>query len=172
MSHLWLKDETDQWAVFLLTRRCSFDQLTAESLSNTEGSGKASLVPTRDESNQQWHLVTELRVRIRVNGLPLMTRIRTLRDRDQISLAGTSAYFSTEERARRIPFPGADRKLFCARCRQELMTGSVAVKCPQCGIWHHQSEELPCWTYAEHCGLCSQPTDLDAAYRWRPGEQW
>jgi len=44
------------------------------------------------------------------------------------------------------------------------------VRCPQCGVWHHQSDELPCWVYSSSCSLCDHPTALDAGYRWIPGE--
>lgn len=171
MAHLWIRDDTDQWAVYLLTGTCSFDDLSADTLLRQENIGAVSLIPVSDANTEEWHVVAGLRVGVRVNGLPLLTRIRHLRDQDQIAVAQRWAYFSTEERAHCAPFPGADRKLFCARCRQELFAGVEAVKCPQCGVWHHQSEELPCWTYAAHCGLCSQLTDLNAGYRWQPGER-
>jgi hypothetical protein len=42
-------------------------------------------------------------------------------------------------------------------------------KCPQCGVWYHQSEELfDCWTYSELCALCDQSTGLDSDYLWTP----
>ena len=45
--------------------------------------------------------------------------------------------------------------------------GTPAVQCPACGRWFHQSAELPCWTYSDHC-LCPQPTALDCGYQWTP----
>ena len=43
-----------------------------------------------------------------------------------------------------------------------------AVRCPQCGIWYHQHDQLPCWTYAPACGFCPQSTALDAGFAWTP----
>ena len=171
MSHLWVKDETEQWAVFqLLSERYPLEPLLKWSAPTTQTVSVVSIVRSRREENQQWHLLVPHGVRVSVNGLPIMTGLRTLRDRDQITIGDRSAYFSTEERVQRVAFPGAERKFFCARCRQELIAGVSAVKCPQCNVWHHQTEELPCWTYANHCGLCSQPTDLEAGYRWQPDD--
>jgi len=167
MAHLWVMDETDQWAVFeLLGDEISLDELPRETRFKTRS--QALLLRTSEDGAGKWQLLTKSTTSVRVNGLRWLTGLRTMRDRDQISVGQTRAYFSTEHRARCVAFPGSERKLFCARCRQELLDGAMAVRCPQCGIWHHQTDDLPCWTYAAHCGSCSQPTDLDAGYRWRP----
>ena len=44
------------------------------------------------------------------------------------------------------------------------------VSCPNCGVRHHQSAELRCWTYAPGCAVCGWPTTLDARFRWVPDE--
>ncbi|HLA13262.1 MAG TPA: hypothetical protein VJ023_21960 [Pyrinomonadaceae bacterium] len=169
MPHLWIRDETDQWAVFQLRLE---EYELRELLKGADSSGTAvSMVRTHRDENEDWHLLAPRGAPVSVNGLPLMEGLRTLRDRDQIVFADRAAYFSTEERARRVSFSGGERKLFCARCRQELVPGVIAVKCPQCNVWHHQTDEFPCWTYSAHCGLCSQLTDLEAGYRWQPTDQ-
>lgn len=169
MSHIWIKDETDEWAVFqLLSDELCLNELLQSSGAQAGPGNTVAIVRTQQDETDQWHLLATSAARVRINGLPLLAGLRTLRDRDQISIGEGSAYFSIEERAHCVAFPGADRKLFCARCRQELLQGVTAVRCPQCNVWHHQTDELPCWTYAAHCGLCAQPTDLEAGYRWRP----
>jgi len=79
-------------------------------------------------------------------------------------------FFSTELLAGVTPYPGSERPILCARCKAEIATASPAVRCPRCGAWHHQSDELPCWTYAERCSVCDQPTALDAGFAWTPEE--
>jgi hypothetical protein len=69
------------------------------------------------------------------------------------------------------PYPGAEQPAFCPRCKQRLERADLAVKCPRCRAWHHQSEKFPCWTYDSTCALCQhQLTALDAGYSWTPEE--
>jgi hypothetical protein len=68
------------------------------------------------------------------------------------------------------PMPETPRGMMCPRCRQRIEKETLAVRCPQCGLWHHQSEELPCWTYSSTCAMCPQPSALDAGYQWTPTE--
>ena len=107
---------------------------------------------------------------VRVNGVPLDAGIRVLDDRDELRTDDDRTFFSTESLAAIAPFPGDERATFCPRCKLEIAPGSPAVRCPHCGVWHHQSDELPCWMYAEHCTMCDQPTALDAGFRWTPEE--
>jgi hypothetical protein len=102
-----------------------------------------------------------------------------LGDRDEIRMGGELRYFSTETLASVEAFPGAERAVFCGRCRQKIEAGTPAVCCPGCGIWYHQdesanlaeSERLPCWTYSEKCAFCGHPTALDTVFAWTPEEE-
>jgi hypothetical protein len=97
--------------------------------------------------------------------------LRVLEHRDEIRVAGAeTVYYSAEKLAEVEPFVGADRPVYCARCRNPIAEGVPSVQCPGCGVRHHEAEEHPCWTYSEHCACCSQPTDLDAGFRWTPEE--
>jgi len=104
---------------------------------------------------------------VHVNGAPLDTGIRVLRDRDELRLDGHRTFFSTETLAMVVPFPG-ERPTLCPRCKLQIIPGSPAVRCPRCGIWHHQSAEFPCWLYSSTCTNCDQPTAIDADFRWSP----
>jgi hypothetical protein len=128
-----------------------------------------------------WHVLAPPGADVRVNGLPLRVGMRRLRDRDEILLRGAASgradtpaaarmFFSTERLAMVVVFPEGKKTTRCARCKQPILPGSDAVQCPAetCLHWHHQSDELPCWTYAERCAMCDQPTQLDADYRWTP----
>ena len=105
---------------------------------------------------------------VHANGVPLDAGIRVLRDRDELRVDGHRTFFSTETLATVASFPGGDRAVFCPRCKLQIAPESAAVRCPRCGVWHHQSEELPCWTYAERCTLCDQASRLDAGFGWTP----
>lgn len=106
--------------------------------------------------------------RVLVNGQPVWLGLRALRDRDEVLVPGSgSVFFSTESLARVEEFPGAPKPVFCPRCRDKIEAGP-AVKCPACGVWHHQLTDRPCWTYSETCALCPQPSALNAGYQWTP----
>lgn len=122
-----------------------------------------------------WTILTPPTETVLVNGAPVLTGVKLLRDRDEIYLPGNSPiFFSTESIPVVEPFPGMDRKIICPRCRQEIKKGTLAVRCPSpaCGTWHHMDAEnnLPCWTYADFCGNpnCNYPTNLDSEYKWTP----
>jgi hypothetical protein len=86
-----------------------------------------------------------------------------------MSFAGHRCFFSTEELAQIVSFPGLAQTAFCPRCKQKVEPGDPAVVCPHCHAWHHQSEKYPCWTYGATCALCQvQSTALDAGYAWTP----
>lgn len=124
----------------------------------------------RREDSEEWLLLTSDVLAVYVNSMPLRLGLHVLQDRDEIRIGGRRFFFSAESLARVVPFPGSDRVLLCARCRQQIADGTPAVGCPSshCGAWHHQTDELPCWTYGATCTLCDQPTALEAGYRWTP----
>ena len=132
----------------------------------------ARLFPFREGNTDRWVALAGPASHLRVNGIPLAALgMRVLADRDEVSLPGVgSTYFSTEVRAGVVQFPGAERAVFCGRCRQAIQAGSPAVRCPHCGIWYDQSEELPCWRYSATCAYCENSTALDAGFSWTPAE--
>ena len=130
----------------------------------------SSPYPEKDET---WVLIVPPEHSVHVNGERVMLGICALSDKDEIRVPGReSFFFSTEKLARVEPFPGGvnGQRFFCPRCKQEIQLAGLAVRCPQCGVWHHQSDadDLPCWFYGQHCALCDQPSGLDADYRWTP----
>ena len=127
------------------------------------------------DSGPRWALLAPPGAKLHFNGDSLRLGIGVLRDRDEIRIEdpqGNSRryFFSTEELARVETLPPVPSAA-CPRCKLALMPGDPAVRCPTCGVWHHQTDDRPCWTYAERCAACqSQPTDLAASYRWTPEE--
>jgi hypothetical protein len=150
------------------------------------GSGDARLQATRNGVHEQWVLVAARAAEVSINGQPLRLGVAVLRERDEVYLpggrigidgAGSAAegmprrcFFSAESLARIESFPGGDKPTFCPRCKKLIDPQVPAVRCPapSCRLWHHQTEARPCWTYAETCAVCDQPTALDAGYRWTP----
>ena len=113
---------------------------------------------------------------VRVNGVPLDLGIHVLRDRDELRVGSTRAFFSAESLAAIEPFPGSVGPTLCPRCKLEVEAGKAAVRCPKCRVWHHQCpeepDELGCWLYSEKCAAdCGQPTALDAGFRWTPEDE-
>ena len=125
------------------------------------------------ETGEQWFLFVPAATRVTVNGQEPFLGAQVLADRDEIRLSsGRRLYFSTERLAQVVPFPGADHEVICARCRTPITKGTLAVACPACGAWCHQTQELPCWSYpgSTHCPLCDHPNALDAGFRWSPND--
>lgn len=140
-----------------------------------DGGARAVVLRGGGPGGEVWVLVGSGAVH--VNGVPLLGGIRVLADRDELLLGAevngaARIFFSTERLARVEPFPRPDDAAFCPRCKQQIAPGSRAVRCPgpHCRVWHHQSDDLPCWPYSERCALCDQPTETGTGYRWTPDE--
>lgn len=123
-----------------------------------------------DGADEQWFLLDEAGV-VHVNGERLRLGIRALCDHDELRLAGsdTRFYWSLERQVEVVLFPMGAEAIVCARCQQPMEAGALAVRCPQCRTWHHQSERLPCWLYDTRCAVCPQNTSPDAGLAWSPG---
>jgi len=176
MAHLWMTDDGGEWNVLSLngndvdlTMLLSGEKPTTEA--GPEAAPRALLLREPSESSPGWLLVTTKGCRARVSGKSIATGIRRLVDRDEILLHGLGrCYFSTETLARIEPLTEEAATGCCPRCKQGMAVGQPAVRCPGCGVWHHQSDELPCWTYAERCAICGGSTALDAGFSWTPEE--
>ncbi len=177
MPHLWFSEQTN-WNILSLDKGRKF-VLTGDPShpvgKEDQGDKGVAVVITQENTEGKkgtWVLVAPANKPVRVNGESLARlMVRVLQDRDEIRIAGHgSLFFSTECLATIEPFPGADRPVFCPRCKQEVTKNAMAVCCPQCKSWHHQSADFPCWTYSPKCAVCNQTTALDAGYRWTPEE--
>lgn len=171
MAHLWVFDSENEWVARLLAGDAVVlaDAVGPEALTAqpaAEAAARVLLHRTVDPPNSWAVLTTE--PRLRVNGLPVPLGLAVLEDRDEIRVPGMSAWFSTELLAQIEPFPESATRGHCPRCKQAIDAATLAVRCPLCGLWHHQSDELPCWEYAPTCAACAQDTALDAGFRWTP----
>jgi hypothetical protein len=175
MAHLWVR-HAGEWAVLPLDRT----PLTLTAIRDATDSAapaagcpmpRAVLARTGSPDRAVWHLVAAPDSGVRVNGLPLAAGLRVLADRDEVRAPGLeSLFYSTERLAAVEPLPELGGEVSCPRCRQPIAPASPAVRCPGCNLWHHETGELPCWTYAPTCALCPQSTASDAGFRWTPEE--
>ena len=186
MAHLWITG-ADGWAVLPLVRDAYL--LDAHPPSPALAPGATELAPIASDrrplqsprtvlmsagsaTRHGWILLTADSHVTRINGLPALAGIRMLADRDEIAVSGQPPmFFSTEALAQVVPFSGAVPPLFCPRCKQGIDGGMPAVRCPRCDVWHHQTDDLPCWTYAATCAICDCRTALDAGFTWVPEER-
>lgn len=168
MAQLWIR-ESSEWAVLPLEgARLALADLPSRPDAPCPD---ALLLRGIGDGRAEWHLMARPSSGISVNGLPLLAGVRTLTDRDEIHVPDLgSLFYSTERLAQIEPFPVAGHQVSCPRCRQAIASGTPAVRCPGCEVWHHGSEELPCWTYAPTCALCQQSTVPDAGFKWTPEE--
>jgi hypothetical protein len=160
MAHLWRIDDDGAWTPTLLDAE-SFALQPSAVVMRRSGA----------ERDMTWSLLTPADPPTFVNGAPVLMGITTLADRDEIRVAGArSFFFATETLAGVAPFPAGGPRGFCPRCKQQIEAGAPAVACPRCALWYHQSDTLPCWTYAERCSACAQATALDTGFSWTPEE--
>ncbi len=134
----------------------------------TEIFSAARLLRCATPDGERWVIIGPPSVR--VNGLALDGGIAVLRDRDELCCNGERVFFSTETLAVVTPYPDGERTIACGRCGLPIEAASPAVACPWCGLWHHQRDDLPCWTHIEKCSRCDQATALDADFTWTPEE--
>jgi hypothetical protein len=180
MAHLWIPDDGVPWAALEL-EECPYDldhhPPARVSSADAAGGGERGddarrvvLAPAPDLPGKHWLLRAGSERRAWVNGVRVDLGLRVLEDRDLVRLdSGRGFYFSTEDLARRQPFPGGAQTGPCPRCKKEIEPGSTAVRCPHCGVWHHQGGDRDCWTYAPQCATCDRRTDLDdAGFQWVP----
>ncbi len=183
MPHLWMRSSRNEseWVLFSLDGGPSEIFLPAQ---HSDGHpGLDSLPPllfTRWDdplSNQgKWVLIASADTTL--NGLTLSSGIRVLRDKDEIRSPGNGRMFFSSERLAKVEtFSAAPHAVVCPRCKQPVLDGAMAVRCPACGVVHHQTNELPCWLgYVDSgnpfltCAMCDHPSavDAEARFRWSP----
>jgi hypothetical protein len=175
MSQLFVRDAEHGWSVRpLKAAGVELSGLLSSSASPHSGiiagETRARMVGFRSGAQERWAVLVEASARLRVNGAPIgATGIRVLEHKDEISLQGLGCvFYSAEGLAEVVPFPEFERAVYCGRCRQALTPGNPAVQCPDCGVWHDQSEALGCWLYSASCACCPARTALDAGLVWTP----
>jgi hypothetical protein len=117
---------------------------------------------------EAWAIVCPPQSDVRVNGERVPLGLAILSDRDELRVPGQPVrFFSTETIAHVEAFP-EDAGGYCPRCKQPIEPESAVVRCPGCGLWHHASDDLPCWSYSTTCAGCAHATAMDAGFKWTP----
>jgi len=132
------------------------------------------LIPWRGENGRKRCLLVcrrDLLDFLRVNGLPALS-LTVLDDRDEIAV-GTAPvsrfFFSQESKAEVVPFKEGSEPVYCARSKSLLTEGVLSVRCPRCGLWYVETEEIPAYSYHGQPCLgpgCGRPPVL--GYAWKP----
>lgn len=172
MPHLWYISH-DEWVA---------ERLAAARILAPWSGDESVLIRIRAASgNDSGYALLAVTRALRVNGDPVPTGLRVLRDRDEILCpGGCRLYFSTEDIAEVVPYPGVDigdsaapaGGARCPRCRCDIERGSDAVACPRCRTFYHCTQARPCYAYHEQCCVCSGPTTsvAEPAFGWTPCE--
>ena len=59
--------------------------------------------------------------------------------------------------------------LECPFCRQAVVHGDLAVRCPVCAtVFHHNNTHGSCWLASDRCPICGRATALDLVPSWVP----
>jgi len=184
MAQLWVMDPVAAadrpWAILALGGDGHALRLDASPpvLDSKRGAQPLLVRAAGADGGEAWAVLAGAPAAALVNGLPVSVGIRVVADRDEIRVPGVGRFFfSTERLAGPEPFPAGREPVFCPRCRKAIESGSLAIRCPRCGVWHHHAapggadsaaEAMSCWTYTETCAMCDQPTALDAGFQWTP----
>jgi hypothetical protein len=180
MSYFWIQDHEGFAALplkassYSISARANAPGSLSISVGTTHDGSTALLQALATSSANAWAILSSPG-EIEINGLPLVSGIRVLRDRDAIRFdGGQIAFFSAETTAQIEPFPG-NESVSCPRCYSPIVPKKPSVRCPACGVWHHQmpgpegKRDWECWTRHETCAQCQkQPTDLQAGPTWTP----
>ncbi|MDH4066120.1 MAG: PHD finger domain-containing protein [Acidobacteriota bacterium] len=182
MPQIWMTSSADDWqAIGLVADTYALDSDGPKCVDTVVDApaDDTSVLLRRIASTGEntWALLAGPLARPLVNGLPVPLGLVVLADRDEIRWSASTdsaipppgpLFFSTERLAAVGPYPLEARRGSCPRCKQPLTPGDAAVRCPGCGLWHHATEALPCWTYGEQCAACPQSTSLEAGFQWTP----
>jgi hypothetical protein len=134
--------------------------LTAEPL-------RAVLARKIENDKNFWTLIVSRDQTARVNGDAVALGICALRDRDTIELDGEDQfYFSTDSPPFIASYPG-NTPVPCARCSTDIRPGDLSVRCPKCGAYLHQRQDLECWLQFDEC-ICRHSTAMNEEKCWSP----
>ena len=167
MPHLWYTDN-DEWVAESLGAAKALGEWTGD---------ESALIRIRAASRgDSGYALLATSGTLRINGDALATGLRVLRDHDEILCpGGRRLWFSAENIAEVVPFPGSDDPdsrtgSRCPRCRCEIERGSDSVACPRCGTYYHSTADRPCHAYHTQCVVCSGPTIsvADPVLGWTP----
>jgi hypothetical protein len=122
----------------------------------------AHLVPVRVRGVREAALVVapDAQRAVLVGGYPPLG-VALVGDRSELRVGAERLYVTRAAAASAERFDGADAGASCARCTRALRRGDAALRCANCGAWHHEGprvegerEQLLCASYDPQCGAC------------------
>lgn len=128
MAYMWISDANQKWEAVALSEE-AYDLRNFPSLPRTFAQA-AVVMKIADGAPGTWAVMAGGKGEVYLNGHPIIAGLAILADRDEIRINGSSPlFFSTETLASVQALPGADRPIFCGRCRQQMKPG-----CPRCNV--------------------------------------
>jgi len=143
--------------------------LNADETELSAAQGRAVLVRKVENEKRLWALMVSPGVVAHVNGERVLLGARVLNDHDAIHLAGQRRMFYSAQSAPVVAPYSGKASIPCSRCRMDIRPGELAVQCPGCRLFYHQSEGSPCWLHSERCA-CEHPSSLEEENSWSPDE--
>ncbi len=174
MAQLWFKPTNEDLTMLPLSNhpvRLSVFPPQPETAESRPGEVLLENLPHPQTQEDRWLLITGETAAVWVDGTPQNLGIYHLADGQEILVKGAGVVvLTTEKPPVKTKLPDSETDVICPRCKTEIEPGSDAVICPSCGIWHHEMDELPCWTYehSTHCAMCAQVTDLESGLQRIP----
>lgn len=178
MAQLWFKPKDAELTLLpLALQAVSVSEFPPRPVDRRPGASAPDAVflerlPDPRTHEDRWFLVAGERADVWVDGARQDLGLYRLADGQEILVAGAGVVvLSTEEPPRIALLPDTGTDVICPRCKTEIEPGTPAVRCPDCKLWHHERDDLPCWTYehSSHCAMCTQANVLDGALRRIPG---
>lgn len=150
---LWVKDDrSSAWRPMPLTVPLTI--------------GPATIVPFVEHRVARAALVTAAAANLTVNGYAPLG-VTVLEEKADIAADGVRLLFSHYTPAEPAPLPAAHAGERCSRCLGTLAAGELAVRCPACAAFAHESPRLPCHSYDPHTGCCGRAR---AELAWTPAD--
>jgi hypothetical protein len=176
MAYLWIENAEDgRWLpVELIGETWVFSTTVPRALGESGDGDSVSrptlLVRRGSPTNGQWVLLAGHDANVRVNGSPMASVNRVLQDHDEILLGDAETdfwqrwFFSMAGNATVEPFPDSRAPACCAKCKRPILVGELAVRCPACGHWHHETGNGQCcWSLPGCCTRCRCRAPLDSS---------
>jgi hypothetical protein len=179
MHYYELNEKTVAWQLKPIPPGSSagIDKVGKLCIGDTVVTAFGALLPFTDTRNlTQAAFIASPDCPLAVNGLPALP-IHILVHKDELSFAKDKIYLSLEKSIEVVDFFAGDdvAVVHCPRCK-DVMSGA-AVKCPECGLWYHQSEDHDrlCWSYDDKCLVCGHSTGSGVSWcppARRPKFKW
>ena len=180
MAYLWARDKDRTWsAISLSDDPLEIGQSRPMKLRPEDhplGREDGVVLFSAEDAYKErtWTLIWGAGRTVRINGYVIHTGLRTLTHGDEITVSTNEPVFFSNETVVRVEiFEGSDKEIFCPRCKKTIETGQSIIRCPECGIAYHTSDDpdKDCWHFGPAC-MCGHSTKNDNELLWVPDDTW